>query len=182
MVAEPLHLLDYCQINDGAVALIMTTADHAKNLKKAPVYISGFTRSDDYSRASIYPEDFWYEPLQDVASQVYSNAGIERNEIDGLMIYDNFSPTVLFALEGMGFCPRGEAGPFVADGNLSLSSRWPTNTSGGHLSESYMQGWALIAEAARQVRGECGNRQIKNCNAIQYICATSICSSIILRR
>jgi acetyl-CoA acetyltransferase len=181
-IAEPLHLLDYCQINDGAVALIMTTADRAKDLRKPPAYISGFARADDYSRASIYPEDLWYDPLQQVASRVYRNAGIERDAIDGLMIYDNFSPTVLFALEGMGFCPRGEGGPFVADGNLALGARLPTNTSGGHLSESYMQGWALIGEAVRQVRGECGDRQIEDCSAVQYICATSICSSIIVRR
>lgn len=181
-VAEPLKLLDYCQINDGAVALIMTTADRAKDMKKRPAYISGFARSDDYSRASIYPEDLWYTPLQEVASRVHRASGIGREEIDGLMIYDNFSPTVLFALEGMGFCGRGEAGPFVAEGNLALGGRWPTNTSGGHLSESYMQGWALIAEAVRQVRGECGARQIPDCEVVQYICATSICSSIIVRR
>jgi acetyl-CoA acetyltransferase len=181
-VAEPLHLLDYCQINDGAVALIMTTADRAKDLKQRPAYISGFARSDDYGRASIYPEDLWYGALQDVASRVYGAAGIDRDGIDGLMIYDNFSPTVLFALEGMGFCARGEGGPFVAEGHLALGARWPTNTSGGHLSESYMQGWALLAEAARQVRGDCGERQIENCEAVQYICATSIASSIIIRR
>lgn len=181
-VAEPLHLLDYCQINDGAVAMIMTTADRAKDMKKPPAYISGFARSDDYARSSIYPEDLWYAPLQDVASRVYKASGIDKDAIDGLMIYDNFSPTVLFALEGMGICPRGAGGPFVADGNLALGARWPTNTSGGHLSESYMQGWALLAEAVRQVRGECGTRQIPDCNAVQYICATSICSSIIIRR
>jgi acetyl-CoA acetyltransferase len=180
-VAEPLRLLDYCQVNDGAVALIMTTADRARDLKKKPAYISGFARADDYERASIYPEDLWYSPLQDVASRVYDNAGVKREDIDGLMIYDNFSPTVLFALEGMGFCPRGEGGPFAAEGHLALGKRLPTNTSGGHLSESYMQGWALIAEAARQVRGDCGERQIADCKAVQYICATSICTSIIIR-
>jgi len=181
-VAEPLRLLDYCQINDGAVALIMTTAERAKNLRKPPAYLSGFARADDYSRASIYPEDLWYGPLQDVAGRIYGLAGVERSDIDGLMIYDNFSPTVLFSLEGMGFCGRGEGGPFVAEGHLALGARWPTNTCGGHLSESYMQGWALIAEAVRQVRGECGERQIPGCKAVQYICATSICSSLIIRR
>jgi acetyl-CoA acetyltransferase len=180
-VAEPLHLLDYCQINDGAVALIMTTAERARDLRKKPAYISAFAREDDYGRASIYPEDLWYGQLQRISRRIYDNAGIAREDLDGLMIYDNFSPTVLFSLEGMGFCGRGEGGPFAADGNLALGARWPTNTSGGHLSESYMQGWALIGEAARQVRGDCGERQIKDCKAIQYICATSICSSIIIR-
>src|SRR6201999_798843 len=107
---------------------------------------------------------------------------IDQSDVDGLMIYDNFSPTVLFSLEGMGICPRGEGGRFVADGNLALGARWPTNTTGGHLSESYMQGWALIAEAARQLRGEAGERQIPNAKAIQYGCATHISSSIIFRR
>jgi acetyl-CoA acetyltransferase len=183
-ITEPLHLLDYCIINDGAVAMIITTADRAKDMARPPAYISGFARADEYENTSIYSpvNDLWYSALQKVAGDVYENAGIARDELSGLMIYDNFSPTVLFSLEGMGFCKRGEGGPFVADGNLALGARWPTNTNGGHLSESYMQGWALIAEAVRQVRQEAGERQIKDCNAIQYICATPICSSIIFRR
>jgi len=183
-ITEPLRLLDYCLINDGAVALIMTTADRAKDLKKPPAYISGFARADTYEDSSFYTpvDDFWYGALNKIAGEVYANAGIDRDGIDGLMIYDNFSPTVLFSLEGMGFCKKGEGGPFVAEGHLALGKRWPTNTSGGHLSESYMQGWALIAEAVRQVRRECGERQIPNCNAVQFICATPISSSIIIRR
>ena len=183
-IAEPLHLLDYCLINDGAVAIIMTRADRAKDLKKPPVYISGFARNDTYANSSIYGpmDDLWYNGLQDVSSRIYSNAGIAQDEVDGLMIYDNFSPTIVFSLEGMGICPKGEGGPFAADGNLKLGSRWPTNTNGGHLSESYMQGWGLLAESVRQCRHECGERQIENVNAIQYIGATPISSSIIFRR
>jgi acetyl-CoA acetyltransferase len=183
-ITEPLHLLDCCLINDGAVALIMTTADRAKDMAKTPVYVSGFARSDTYEESSVYSpvDDLWYGALQDIAGRVYTNAGLSRDEVDGLMIYDNFSPTVLFSLEGMGFCPRGEGGNFVSEGHLALGRRWPTNTSGGHLSESYMQGWALIAEAVRQVRRECGERQIQDCNVVQYICATPISSSIIFRR
>jgi acetyl-CoA acetyltransferase len=183
-VAEPLRLLDYCIINDGGVALIMTTADRAKDLAKPPAYIGAIGRADTYEDSSLYTpvDDFWYGALQDIAARIYAAADIDRDDVDGLMIYDNFSPTVLFSLEGMGFCPRGEGGPFAAEGHLALGARWPTNTNGGHLSESYMQGWGLIAEAVRQVRRECGERQIPDCNVIQYICATPISSSIIIRR
>ena len=181
-ICEPMGLFDYCLINDGGVAWIVTTPERAKDMRKKPVYISGFARQDDFSKNSYPASDFWYPALQKVASKVYDRAGIAREDIDGLMIYDNFSPTVLFALEGMGFCKQGEGGEFVRDGMLELDrGRWPTNTSGGHLSETYMQGWALIAEAVRQLRGEADGRQIKDCKALQYICATSISSSIILR-
>ena len=77
------------------------------------------------------------------AKQAYRMAGVTRDDVDALMAYDNFSPTVLFSLEGLGFCPRGEAGPFVEGGTLTLGGKLPTNTDGGHLSNSYMQGWAL---------------------------------------
>jgi acetyl-CoA acetyltransferase len=160
----------------------MTTPERAKDLRKKPVYVSGYARQDDFTTASVPPADYWHPVLQSVAGQVYDRAGVTREDVDGLMIYDNFTPTVLFALEGMGFCKQGEGGAFVRDGTLQLGKgRWPTNTSGGHLSESYMQGWALIVESVRQLRGECGERQIPDCEVLQYICATNISSSIILR-
>lgn len=182
-ICDPLHLLDYCLINDGGVAWIMTTPERAKDLKHKPVYVSGFARQDDFSQNSYPADDFWYPAQQKVASQVYDRAGFSRDDIDGLMIYDNFSPTVLFALEGMGFCKQGEGGQFVRDGMLQLGKgRLPTNTSGGHLSESYMQGWALIVEGVRQLRGDVGNaRQIPDCKALQFLLATAVSASIILR-
>lgn len=182
-IAEPLRLLDYCLINDGGVAWIMTTPDRARDLRRKPVYVSGFAREDRLQGSSVADVECWYPTLQRIAGQVYERAGIAREDIDGLMIYDNFTPTVLFSLEGMGFCPRGEGGRFVRDGTLELGrGRWPTNTSGGHLSESYMQGWALIAEAVRQVRQELpAERQIPECRSVQYICATDQASSIIFR-
>jgi acetyl-CoA acetyltransferase len=109
-------------------------------------------------------------------------AGVGRDDVDALMCYDNFSPTVLFALEGLGFCPQGEAGRFVEGGALKLGGRLPTNTDGGHLSNSYMQGWALNIEAVRQVRGECGERQVKDCEVSQFIAATPCTRSIIYTR
>lgn len=183
-ITEPLRLLDYCLINDGGVSWIMTTAARARDLRKPPVYVSGFAREDRFAQSSTPDTEFWYSALNAIASKVYARAGISRQEIDGLMIYDNFTPTVMFSLEGMGFCQRGESGDFVRNGALELGKgRWPTNTNGGHLSESYMQGWGLIAEAVRQVRGEVGGgRQIPDCRAVQYICATNQASSIIFRR
>ncbi len=181
-ICEPLKLLDYCLINDGAVAWILTTPDRAKDLKRPPVLVSGYARQDSFRYGSGPADDFWYPSLS-ATRKVYDRAGIGREDIQGLGIYDNFSPTVMFSLEGLGFCKQGESGDFVRDGTLQLGTgRWPTNTSGGHLSDSYMQGWGIIAECVRQLRHECGERQIPNVQAMQYICATNIAQSAILRR
>jgi acetyl-CoA acetyltransferase len=180
-ICEPLKLLDYCLINDGAVAWIMTTAERAKDMKRPPVLLSGYARQDAFHYGSGPADDLWYPNLSATRS-VYDRAGIGREDIQGLGIYDNFSPTVLLSLEGLGFCKQGEAGAFVRDGTLRLGGRWPTNTSGGHLSDSYMQGWGIIAECVRQLRDDCGERQIKDVQAMQYICATNIAQSLILRR
>lgn len=180
-ICDPLRLLDYCLINDGGVALIVTSAERAKDMKKKPVYIGSFASQDTFTHASMPELDFWYPALRKVSGDVYRRADIDRNDVDGLMIYDNFTPTVLFSLEGMGFCQQGEGKDFLRDGTLQLGKgRWPTNTSGGHLSESYMQGWGLLAEAVRQCRGECGDRQIPDCEVVQYICATNMAISTIL--
>ena len=178
-IAEPLHLFDYCLINDGSVALIVTTAERARDFPKAPVYIRGFGTSTKLVNSSLPPDDFWYAPMQSVAQQTYRMAGVTHDDLDGLMIYDNFSPTVVFTLEGFGFCRQGEGGPFVENGRLELGGEFPSNTDGGHLSNSYMQGWALNAEAVRQLRGECGERQIKDAKLIQYMCAAPLVTSVI---
>lgn len=178
-IAEPLHLLDYCLINDGGVALIITRADRAKDLRKAPVPILGFGEATQLDGSSMPPLDYWYEPCSKVAKDVYEMSGVSHQDLDALEIYDNFSPTVLFSLEGFGFCPRGESGKWIQGGRLELGGEFPTNTSGGHLSESYMQGWALNVEAVRQLRGECGDRQVKDAEHIQYICTAPVVTSVI---
>lgn len=181
-ICEPLKLLDYCLINDGAVAWIMTSAERARDLRRPPVLLSGYARQDAFHYGSAPAHDFWH-PTLSACRSVYDRAGLGQEDIQGLGIYDNFSPTVMFSLEGLGFCKQGESGAFVRDGALQLGlGRWPTNTSGGHLSDSYMQGWGIIAECVRQLRHECGARQIENVNAMQYICATHIAQSLILRR
>jgi acetyl-CoA acetyltransferase len=180
-ITAPLRLLDYCLINDGAVCLILTSKDRAKDFKKPPVLISGFGGQETYSPSSIanFDIDFWYPAISAAGRQAYEMAGVTHGDIDALMCYDNFSPTVLFSLEGLGFCGRGESGGFVENGVLSLGNRLPVNTDGGHLSNSYMQGWALNVEAVRQLRGECGARQVPDCEVVQYVQATPCTRSVI---
>jgi acetyl-CoA acetyltransferase len=178
-ICEPLRLLDYCLINDGGVAMILTSAERARDLRQRPVYLRGFGQASALAGSAFPPEDYWRAPMRQVAEDVYGMAGLRPQDMDALMIYDNFTPTVLFSLEGFGFCPPGESGPWVAEGRLNLGGAFPTNTSGGHLSESYMQGWSLNVEAVRQVRGECGARQVKDAALVQYMTAAPIITSII---
>jgi len=180
-ITAPLRLLDYCLINDGAVCLILTSKDRAKDFKKPPVLISGFGAQETYSPSAIanFDMEFWYPAISAAGRQAYDMAGVTHGDVDALMCYDNFSPTVLFSLEGLGFCGRGESGAFVENGALSLGGRLPVNTDGGHLSNSYMQGWALNVEAVRQLRGECGARQVPDCEVVQYVQATPCTRSII---
>ncbi len=183
-IVEPLGLLDYCLINDGAVCIILTTADRAKDLKKPPVLVSGVGAQEAFTDSAIsnFAQNFWYDELQVVAKDVYGMAGVGPEDVDLFLPYDNFSPTVLFSLEGMGFCKQGESGAFVEGGTLGPGGKLPTNTDGGHLSNSFMQGWALNVEAVRQIRGECGERQVPHCEVAQYVSATPCCRSIIYTR
>ncbi len=178
-IAAPLHLLDYCLINDGGAALILTAADRARDGRARPVYIRGMGQASALRGSALPPEDFWHAPMQRAATDVLRMAGVGREELDALMIYDNFTPTVLFSLEGFGFCAPGESGAFVQSGALDLGGRYPSNTDGGHLSNSYVQGWALNVEAVRQLRGECGERQVPSARLIQYMCAAPLTTSII---
>ncbi len=180
-ISEPLRLFDYCLINDGGVVFIVTTAERARDLKKPPVYVAATAGAGDIT--NFYTStDFFYAASRDVAERLYPAAGIGPEEVDCAQIYDNFTPTILFSLEGFGYCPRGEAWQWVKDGRIELGGKLPVNTSGGHTAESYMQGWALHAEAVRQVRGEAGPRQVPNCEVVHYICVSPIITSHILHK
>lgn len=183
-IALPLRLLDYCLINDGAVCLILTSRERAADCRKRPALVSGFGARDAFVQSSFpnFDFDFWHDDVREAGNAAYAMAGVERSDVDTLMAYDNFSPTVLFSLEGLGFCGRGESGAFVEGGTLGLGGALPTNTDGGHLSNSYMQGWALNVEAVRQLRGECGLRQVRDCEVAQYVQATPCTRSIIYTR
>ncbi|WP_242123963.1 thiolase family protein [Sphingobium sp. Sx8-8] len=180
-IADPLRLYDYCMINDGGAAIIVTTKERAKNLKKRPVLISASASSGDLTNFYTKP-DFFDEASRFVADKVYAQSGLTPDQMDCVQIYDNFTPIMLFSLESFGFAPRGEGWQWIRDGRIELNGEMPINTSGGHTAEGYMQGWALQIEAVRQLRGEAGARQVSDCEIAQYICVSPIVTSHILRR
>jgi acetyl-CoA acetyltransferase len=180
-ICEPLRLLDYCLINDGAVCLIVTSADRARDLKKPPVYISAAANAGDISDQYAV-DDFFYPGLRRMASEVFPAAGIDHKDIDLANLYDNFTPTILFELEGLGFVDQGQAGHWVTPERIARDGELPLNTSGGHTSESYMQGWGHLAECVRQLRHECGPRQVADAQHAIYCCAAPLSNAIIFRR
>jgi acetyl-CoA acetyltransferase len=180
-VTEPLRLFDYCLVNDGGVALILTSAERARDLAKPPVLISATAQMSDLHQQYAGP-DFFYTACADIAERIYRQAGVLPSEIDVAQVYDNFTPVVVWALEGFGHAPRGEGWEWIKDGRIELGGQLPVNTSGGHTAEGYMQGWALHVEAVRQLRGEAGDRQVAGCQVAQYICASPNATAHILRR
>lgn len=179
-IVAPLHLLDYCLVNDGGVALILSDAGLAeRGSGPPPVFVRGCAQASDFRHASFPPEDYWHGPMGRAGEASFREAGAAPADMSGLMIYDNFTPAVLFALEGFGYCAPGTAWRQIQDGQLRLGGRLPCNTSGGHLSESYMQGWALNVEAVRQLRGQAAGRQIEGAELIHVMTAAPQCSSVI---
>ncbi|HVY16954.1 MAG TPA: thiolase family protein [Rhodopila sp.] len=171
-ICEPLHLFDYCLINDGGVAFIISEAGLAKKIaRKPPVLIHGVGRYDlNRGATSLEPRllDFYRPAQEKCAAQVYDMAGIGPKDMSAVQVYDSFSCHVPFALEGYGYCRSGDVGRFMREDGISLNGKLPVNTAGGHLSETYMQGWAHQVEAVRQVRGECDRHQVPDCRFVHY--------------
>lgn len=169
MVAEPLRLFDCTQENDGACALLVTTLERARDLKRKPVRILAAAQGTPpgWGTAALGPHNMPVESYgrgngAPMARQVFARSGLTPADIDTAQIYDHFSPFVLMTLENFGFCGPGEGGAFVASGAI----RWPdgslpVNTSGGHLSEAYIHGLNLAVEGVRQLRGE-STAQVKD--------------------
>jgi acetyl-CoA acetyltransferase len=154
MIVDPLHLLDCCLESDGACAVIVTKADRARDCRQVPAWIMGAAQGSG-SRADgvIFRESLGVAESIHTAADVYRSAGVGAGEIDAVMIYDHFTPFVIFSLEAYGFCERGEGGPFVEDGRIEFDGELPVNTHGGNLSEAYIHGLPHIIEAVRQIRG-----------------------------
>jgi acetyl-CoA acetyltransferase len=160
-IVEPLRLLDCCLVSDGGACIIVSSAERARDLKQPPVLVSGMGQG--HTTQILEREDWWYAPHQKAAVQdAYRMAGVGPGDIDVAQLYDNFSISVLLWLEHGGFCARGEAGSFVENGRIRLGGELPVNTAGGNLSESFLEGWLHIVEGVRQMRGACGERQVKD--------------------
>ncbi|MGH3881123.1 MAG: lipid-transfer protein [Actinophytocola sp.] len=161
-IAEPLRLLDCCQESDGGVALVVTTVDRARDLPVVPAVIAAAAQGsgpDQFSMNSYYRRSLVGLPEMGlVARQLWAQSGIGPADVSVAVLYDHFTPFVLVQLEELGFCPRGEARHFIADGALELDGRLPLNPHGGQLGEAYIHGMNGIAEGVRQVRGTAANQ------------------------
>jgi acetyl-CoA acetyltransferase len=159
-IAEPLHLFDCCLVSNGAVALIVTSADRARSLRQPPVHVLGVGQAapGDSQRTDRHPGI--YTGATRSGQQALSRACVTLDDIDVLELYDCYTYTVLVTLEDYGFCGKGEGGPFVEDGKLGPGGSLPTNTGGGQLSSFYMWGFTPLSEAVIQARGQGGLRQV----------------------
>lgn len=153
-VAEPLRVLD-CTIgaSDGAVALVVTSAARARDLARPPAYIAGMGQGDNLDGLKD-PTHYTHFAGARSSQTAYRMAGVAPEDVDVAQFYDCFTSTVLITIEDYGFCKKGEAGPFALEGNLRLGGALPSNTSGGMLSEANITGWNVLAEGARQIRGD----------------------------
>ena len=175
-VVEPLRLYDCCQNNDNAACIIITSVERARDCPKTPVRILGMQgvhAGPQFHNLALpglgvaQQKVHKYRPSkEDLFS--YQMAGITQKDVDALITYDAFSPLVLFGLERFGFCGPGEAREFVKNGRIEIGGELPINTSGGLLSEGHAVGWNLHVEAVRQLRHECGERQVKDAEIVQY--------------
>ena len=185
-IVEPLRLLDCCQETDGAQALVVTSIERARSLRHAPAVVAAAAQGsgvDQENMTSFARDDITGLPEMGlVGHQLYAQAGIGPDDVQTAVIYDHFTPFVLPQLEELGFCPRGEARDFIADGAIELGGRLPLNTHGGQLGEAYLHGMNGIAEAVRQVRGTAVN-QVDDVEHVLVTAGTGVpTSGLILAR
>jgi len=159
-LVEPLRVLDCCLISDGAGAVVVTSAERARDLSLGGIRIAGFGQA--HNLTGLAGADYLTTlPARESGPIAFGMAGVTTDDVDIAQLYDCFTIVVLMQLEDYGFCAKGAAGAFVAGGHLRLGGRLPTNTAGGLLSEGFGGGMFHVIEAVRQLRGECGARQVE---------------------
>lgn len=162
LVAAPLRQRDCCLVTDGGGALVVTSAERARDLARMPVYVKGIAEAFSHHYTPLDLDDWLDTRVAQTADAALAMAGVSRRDIDVVQIYDHFTIGVLQSLEELGFCARGEGKDFVQGGRLAPGGDFPINTSGGGLSYGHpgMFGIFLVIEAVHQLRGECGERQL----------------------
>ena len=160
-LAEPVHKLECCLVTDGAAAVVVTSAERARSLARPAVYVLGAASAASHAMISQMP-DLTITPGAVSGPAAFATAGLRPGQIDVVQLYDSFTITVLLALEDLGFCAKGEGGPFVGDGVLAPGGAQPGQTSGGGLAYTHPGAFGafLLVEATRQLRGDCGDRQV----------------------
>ncbi len=184
-VVEPFSRLD-CSLNtDGAGAVVVTSAERAKDLKQRPVFVMGFGQKNN-TRGWYHGENMTKLGGKESAATAFHMAGITPNDVDMAQIYDCFTYIVMVTLEDYGFCNKGEGGSFASSGALELGGTLPTNTSGGQLSEGHVEGMLQVVEAVHQLRGDRPpERQVKDAEIgiVSGHGGNTVChSTLILRR
>ena len=182
-IFEPLRRPDFALLSDGAGCVILTSLDRARHLRKPPVVLAGMQGLRSGANEFIFaPPGLGVFSQSDERTPpenpVYAMAGLDGpGDIDSLSTYDAFSPNVVFVAERFGFAAEGEGLDWVQDGRIELGGEVPVNTAGGLLSEGHVCGWGHMVEITRQLRGECGDRQVNGAEVIQW--ATAFGDSII---
>src|SRR5713226_3149943 len=160
MVSTPLTTRDCCLVTDGGGAVIVTSAERARSLRRPPVYVLGAAEAHWHRNISQMP-DLTVTAASESGQRAFAQAGLQPSDVDVVEVYDAFTINTILFLEDLGFCKKGEGGAFVSEGRIAPGGELPVNTNGGGLSYCHpgMYGIFLLIEAARQLRGECGARQ-----------------------
>ena len=156
-ISEPLCIFDNCLESDGALAVVVTSAEQANDCPHPPAYVHAFGQGfagEDEAMTNYHSADPLRGPSWSCANVLWRQAEIGPADVDVVQFYDAFTPLIPFSLEGYGFCAWGEGAAFTDDGGIAWpDGRLPVNTSGGGLSEAYVHGFNLIVEGVRQIRG-----------------------------
>ena len=163
MISYPFHLLDCCLVTDGGGAVVVTAADRARDLRRKPVYVLGAGEAVSHALVSQMTDFACWDAAERSGAAAFAMAGMRHEDIDVAEFYDAFTLVPMLGLEALGFCKKGESGAFVSAQRTAPGGAFPMNTNGGGLSYTHtgMYGIFIIVEAVRQLRGECGPRQVQ---------------------